>query len=59
MGRNANNVPADKAGALYNYMLLARGGAKVVHNPRYCRQLFWDSMVALTGLPPTTLSARP
>jgi hypothetical protein len=58
-GRAASNVDADKAGALYNYMLLARGSAKVAHNPKYCRQLFWDSIVALTGSNPTSLQARP
>lgn len=58
-GRAVSGVPADKAGALYNYMLLARGSAKIVHNPKYCRELFWDSMIALTGNPPTTMNSRP
>jgi hypothetical protein len=58
-GRSVQGVDADKAGALYNYMLLARGSAKVAHNPKYCRELFWDSMVALTASNPTTLQARP
>ena len=58
-GRSVSGVTADKAGALYNYMLLARGSGKVAHNPKYCRQLFWDSMIALTGANPTTLNVRP
>ena len=57
--RSVSGITADKAGALYNYLLLARGSAKVAHNPKYCKQLFWDSMVALTGSNPTTLNARP
>jgi hypothetical protein len=41
----------DQAGALYNYILIARGGAYGVHNPVYVKQLLCDSYLALTGLP--------
>jgi hypothetical protein len=51
-------VTADQAGAVYNYLILARGGALGAHNPKYTKQLLFDSYFALTGLPPTTL-ARP
>jgi hypothetical protein len=52
------HLPPDKAGAIYNYLLVARGGALGVHNPKYVKQLIFDSYVAVTGSPPTTL-ARP
>ena len=51
----ASHLTADQAGALYNYILVARGGALGVHNPKYAKQLIFDSYVAITGLPPTTL----
>ena len=45
----ASNVPADTAGALYNYLLIARGGALGVHNASYTSQLIYDSVKALGG----------
>jgi len=51
-------LTAAQAGALYNYMIVARGGALGVHNPRYVKQLVYDSFVAVVGTPPLTL-ARP
>ena len=53
-GGNAS-LTADQAGALYNYFIVARGGALGVHNPKYVRQLVFDSYVAITGKPPMTL----
>jgi predicted CXXCH cytochrome family protein len=41
----------DQAGALYNYILVARGGGYGIHNPIYVAQLLWDSYYALTGNP--------
>jgi hypothetical protein len=49
----------DQAGALYDYILVARGGAYGIHNPIYVKQLIWDSYYALTGNPLTTLPQRP
>jgi hypothetical protein len=49
----------DQAGALYNYILVARGGAYGVHNPRYVAQLLFDSYFALTGLPLAAFPQRP
>jgi hypothetical protein len=49
----------DQAGALYNYILVARGGASGVHNPRYVAQLLYDSYFALTGLPLAAFPQRP
>ncbi len=56
--RSPNTLTADQAGALYNYFLLARGSAMSIHNPKYAKQLLFDSYFAITGLPPTSL-ARP
>lgn len=55
----ATNVPADTAGALYNYLLLARGSADGVHNPLYTRELIFDSYKAIAGTAPTSLPTRP
>lgn len=49
----------DQAGALYNYILVARGGAYGVHNPRYTAQILYDSYFALTGLPLAVFPQRP
>ncbi len=48
-------LTADEAGALYDYLLVARGSALGVHNPKYTKQLLFDSYFAITGLAPTTL----
>ena len=55
----ATGVTAAHAGALYNYLLLARGAGGGAHNPIYVRQLIFDSVEALTGSPPATLPVRP
>jgi hypothetical protein len=52
----ATVLTADQAGALYNYLIVARGGALGVHNPKYVKQLIFDSYFAVTGQPPTTLT---
>lgn len=52
-------VSADKAGALYNYLVLARGSANGVHNPLYTRELLFDSYKAITGSAPPSLLTRP
>jgi len=52
-------LTADQAGALYNYLLLARGAAGGVHNPVYVRELVYDSVKALTGKAPQSLPTRP
>jgi hypothetical protein len=50
-------LTVSQAGALYNYILIARGGASGVHNPTYIKQLLVDSYTALTGnVPPITVS---
>ena len=58
----ATGLTAEEAGALYNYLILARGGAFGVHNPIYSRQLIYDSYKAVSvgGVePPTLMGARP
>jgi hypothetical protein len=47
------------AGALYNYMIVARGRDLGVHNPTYTKQLLWDSIKQITGANPTSIAARP
>jgi formate-dependent nitrite reductase cytochrome c552 subunit len=45
----------DQAGALYNYLIVARDHSLGAHNPKYTRQLIFDSYFAMTGVPPTTI----
>jgi len=53
-------LTAAQAGAMYNYILLARGGAYGVHNPLYEEQILYDSYEAVTGsAPPAFPSGRP
>jgi hypothetical protein len=49
----------DQAGALYDYILVARGGASGVHNPIYVAQILYDSYEALAGAALTAFPARP
>jgi hypothetical protein len=55
----AAGLSAAQAGALYNYLLIAKGGGGGVHNPKYMQQLIFDSIVALTGKAPVSLPVRP
>lgn len=56
---NADTLSANDAGALYNYLIAARGSAYGVHNPVYTIQLLWDSYFHLEGSPPPSLGTRP
>jgi Cytochrome c552 len=49
----------DQAGALYDYLLVARGGASGVHNPNYISQILYDSYYSLTELPLAAIPQRP
>lgn len=42
-------LTAAHAGAMYNYFILSRGAAGGIHNPRYVKQLTYDSIEALGG----------
>ena len=57
-GAEGGLLTEDQAGAVYNYILVARGGAFGVHNPKYIGELLYDSYFALSGLPLASL-ARP
>jgi hypothetical protein len=57
--RPSTAVPADKAGAVYNYLVLARGSADGVHNPLYTKELIYDSYQAIAGTFPPSLPTRP
>ncbi|MGZ3421033.1 MAG: collagen-like triple helix repeat-containing protein [Polyangiales bacterium] len=52
-------IDKDTAGALYNYIIIARSGDFGVHNPTYAKQLLWDSIKFLKGSNPASLSSRP
>jgi hypothetical protein len=52
-------LAGDDAGALYNYILIARGSAGGLHNPRYVKELIYDSVKSVTGNPPSSIPARP
>jgi hypothetical protein len=50
---------ADQAGALYNYLLIARRKDEGVHNIKYTAELLWDSIQLLKGANPAFISVRP
>jgi hypothetical protein len=52
-------IDAATAGALYNYLIVARGSGLGAHNPKYTKQLLFDSISQLKGAPPADLSVRP
>ncbi len=52
-------LTGDQAGALYNYILIARGGAMGVHNPTYVKQLIFDSYLAVNNNVPMLNVVRP
>jgi hypothetical protein len=45
----ADPVAVDVAGPLYNYFVIARGGALGVHNPNYVQQILYDSIEGVEG----------
>jgi len=57
--RPTNGLTADQAGAVYNYLLLARGAGGGVHNPVYVRELIFDSHKSVTGVAPASIPVRP
>jgi hypothetical protein len=50
---------AATAGAIYNYLMIARGKDMGVHNPTYAKQLLWDSIKQIKGTDSTSLPSRP
>ncbi|MDB4946945.1 MAG: hypothetical protein JWP97_6479 [Labilithrix sp.] len=57
--RPAAGLTADQAGALYDYLLVARGAASGVHNPFYTKELVFDAVFALKGAAPAAIPVRP
>jgi hypothetical protein len=59
--RPTTGLTPAQLGALYNYLLIARGSAGGIHNPRYVRQLIYDSYTAVSvgNVPPPSLQTRP
>lgn len=63
--RPTNGVQGPNAGALYNYLIIARSKDLGVHNPTYEKQLLWDSIKQIKTLNgeantnPTSIAARP
>lgn len=53
------NANAPTAGALYDYLIIARSKDLGVHNPTYAKQLLWDSIKQIKGTNPTSLPSRP
>lgn len=58
-GGGNQNLDAATAGALYNYLIVARSKDLGVHNPTYAKQLLWDSIKQVKGADPTSLPSRP
>ena len=52
-------LDAATAGALYNYLLIARSKDFGVHNPTYAKQLLFDSIKQIKGTAPVSLPVRP
>jgi hypothetical protein len=57
--RPASGLTAAEAGAVYNYLMIARGGAGGIHNPLYVRQLIYDSYFEIEGEAPPSMQTRP
>jgi len=57
--RPANGLTAPQAGALYNYLLVARGSASGVHNPAYTKQLLFDAVFLFKNAAPDAIPSRP
>jgi hypothetical protein len=55
----SSGLTADQAGAVYNYLLIARGSARGIHNPVYVKELLFDSIKSLTGSAPVSIPFRP
>jgi hypothetical protein len=57
--RPASGLTPGQAGAVYNYLLIARGGAGGIHNPLYVRQLIFDSYFEVQNAAPESMATRP
>jgi hypothetical protein len=52
-------LDAATAGALYNYLIIARSKDLGVHNPTYEKQLLWDSIKQVKLGSPTSVAGNP
>lgn len=57
--RPTTGLSGDEAGALYDYLLVARGAASGVHNPAYTKELLYDAVFFMKGSPPAAIPVRP
>jgi len=57
--RPGSVVTEAHAGAVYNYLILARGSAGGIHNPIYVQQLIYDSYEAIEDEAPPSIEERP
>jgi hypothetical protein len=46
------HLTTDQAGALYDYLILARDKSLGAHNPKYTTQIMYDALFATTGMTP-------
>jgi hypothetical protein len=54
-----NSLTPPEQGAVYDYLVIARGKDFGAHNPRYTKQVLYDSIEVVKGGPPTSGLARP
>jgi hypothetical protein len=59
LARPAGSTATPRAGALYNYLIIARSKDLGVHNPRYTKLLLWDSIFEIKGAAPASMLTRP
>ena len=57
--RPATGLTAVRAGAVYNYLLVARGSALGVHNPAYTQELLFDAVFEFKAAAPAAIPVRP
>ena len=57
--RPSVGLTALQAGALYDYLLVARGSALGVHNPAYTLELLYDAVFVFKGAAPAAIPSRP
>jgi len=59
LAKPGSSLTPAQAGALYDYFLIARGKDFGAHNPRYTKQVLYDSIEVIKGAPPTSGLSRP
>jgi hypothetical protein len=57
--RPGNSLAPAEQGALYNYLVIARGKDLGAHSPRYTKQVLYDSIEVVKGGPPASGLNRP